>query len=149
MVVKAYGEILIPNQNKVMYPKTVINYPEFLPYLHSFIFNIACRDGRYKMTINFNAGEYLQPTGVKSLSPYPPIMNPSKNHIIEQTTNLNQKMKSANWMMIGKKRKQKLIDALPTELEKYSDNLKEYAQSVFDLIDSGIKYAGIEDEDDW
>lgn len=51
--------------------------------------------------------------------------------------------------MIGKKRRQKLIDALPIELEKYSDNLKMYAQAIFDLIDSGIKDASAQEKDDW
>lgn len=150
MVVKANGEILIPNQNKVLYPKTLVPYPDFIAYMHGFIFNIACRDGRYKMTISFNDGEFISSTtGDKSASPYPAIMNPSEEYIIEQTTKLKQEMKGADWLMIGKRRKQRLIDALPIELKKYSDNLKEYAQAVFDLIDSGIKDAIAEEEDDW
>lgn len=152
MVVKAIGEILIPNQNKVMYPKTLIPYPDFVPYTHNYIFNIACRDGRYKMTINFNDGEYYQqPSGLTNggwlPSPYPSIMNPSEEYKISQRTNWIKRLRENEFMMVGKKRKQKLIDALPDELEKYSNNLKAYAFLIFGSILTDVEE--IKNEDDW
>ena len=136
-----------------MYPNVKF-YPKYLGYMHDYSLNIACRDGRYKMTINFNNGEiYVNPVGVVAggwqPSPYPAIMNPSENHIISQTDIWENKFKENVYMFIGKKKKQKVINALPIELEKYSDKLMLYAQSVFKLVNDGVVNGLDNDDDDW
>ena len=84
IIIKANAEIPVPNQNKIMYPNAIIDYPDEIMYSHRYTFNVSCKDGRYKMKINFNRGEFIGKTNSNPKSPYLAIMHPTSGFIAEQ-----------------------------------------------------------------
>ena len=145
IVIRANAEIPVPNQNKIMYPNAIIEYPEEIMYHHKFTFNVECRDNRYKMKINFNKGEFIGNTKSNPESPYLPIMNPTSGFIAEQVYFWRNEIQTKDWMLISKKKKQKLIKAIPSHIKDYSKNLETYGKYVFDLIHDSILESKYED----
>ena len=147
IVIRANAEIPVPNQNKIMYPNAIIEYPDEIMYLHRYTFNVSCKDGRYKMKINFNRGEFLGKTKSNPKSPYLAIMRPTSGFIAEQVYFWKNEVKTKDWILISKKKKQLLIESIPSHIKDYSKNLENYGKNIFKLIHDSIlesKY-----EDDW
>ncbi len=147
IIIKANTEIPVPNQNKIMYPNAIIEYPDEIMYLHRYTFNVSCRDGRYKMTINFNRGEFPGKTKSNPQSPYLAIMRPTSGFIAEQVYFWKNEVKTKDWILISKKKKQLLIESIPSHIKDYSKNLENYGKYIFNLIHENMlesKY-----EDDW
>ena len=40
IIIKANAEIPVPNQNKIMYPNAIIDYPDEIMYSHRYTFNV-------------------------------------------------------------------------------------------------------------
>ena len=97
------------------------------------------------MKINFNRGEFIGNTKSNPESPYLPIMNPTSGFIAEQVYFWRNEIQTKDWMLISKKKKQKLIKAIPSHIKDYSKNLETYGKYVFDLIHDSILESKYED----
>jgi len=152
LVIKAKAEIVVPNQNRHLYPNNKYMNVE-VKYLHDYTLNIACRDGRYKLEIDYQRGQYLaSPTQYSSggwqPAPYAATMNPSAEYIKASLFYWEEEFQKPLWKLIGKKKKQNLLSNIPNDLRIYSDNLIEYSNLLFKTLDKGLSVAPNKD-DDW
>ncbi len=145
IIIKANAEIPVPNQNKIMYPNAIIDYPDEIMYSHRYTFNVSCKDGRYKMKINFNRGEFIGKTNSNPKSPYLAIMHPTSGFIAEQVYFWKNEVKTKDWILVSKKKKKLLIEAIPSHIKEYSKNLETYGKYIFNLIHDSILESKYED----
>ena len=150
MVIKAQCDIIIPNATKPLMPKN--------PYLKKtesyridYTFNIASRDGRYRVEIVYNEPQvYVTPSqytpGGWMDTQFQSIMNPSQEYINENVEVAKRTAKAAKYS--AKKKKQAYIDGIPNIIQFFSDELVNYANGVFLSINGKVLNADKKD-DDW
>lgn len=137
MVIKAIATIRIPNQAR----HYIGMAPDYADRDHDYTLNIAARDGRYKVEIDYQRGktEY-------GVARYLPIMNPSDEYKAQQVDLARER--AADAILVGKKKKERLYKNIPIDLETYATNLKNYANELFDRIFNEVLKAN-KDDDDW
>ena len=150
LVIKALGDVFVPNQNKYIYPRKKYMQDD-IAWKVNYTLNITARDGRYRMEINYGKinseiGTYVN----KIFSPYEALVKYTDEDI-KKVISANQiKYESFDYSFISKKKKQAALDGIPVDLGEVSDNLINYALIVFESVHQNIlEIETKDDDDDW
>lgn len=151
MVIKAQCEISIPSATKALIPKNPYAKKNET-YRIDYTFNIAARDGRYRMELIYNDGQTYKESnqymvGGWSNGQFVAVMNPSQDYINSEVEK-GKKTAKAGGIMYSKKKKQAYIDGIPKIIHFFSDELVNYANGVFLSINGKVINADKKD-DDW
>ena len=149
LVIKALGEVFFPNQNKYIYPRQKF-FQDDVDWNVNYTLNIAARDGRYRMEINYgNVARLSQVDGTEVSSPYEALIKPSDEEKKEAVLAKQKDFQKSYWALISKKKKQRVLDSLPSNMDEVSDNLINYAFIVFENVHQKILESESKDDDDW
>ena len=150
LVIKALGKILVPNSSKWLYPKKEHLRAESLWDIN-YSQNIEARDGRYRMEIYYGKVEpkFSQIAGTTNKCPYYTIIKPTDDDKNEAIISQKKQFDDFTWTYIGKKKKQALLVGIPIDMDKFSDNLINYAFIVFESVHQKILESETKDDDDW
>lgn len=149
LVIKALGEVFFPNQNKYIYPRQKF-FQDDVDWNVNYTLNIAARDGRYRMEINYgNVTRLSQVDGTEVSSPYEALIKPSDEEKKEAVLAKQKDFQKSYWALISKKKKQRVLDSLPSNMDEVSDNLINHSFIVFEGIHQKILESETKDDDDW
>ena len=151
MVLKAQCEITIPYAMKALMPKNPYAM-KYETYRIDYTFNIASRDGRYRVEIVFGDGKkYIESSQYSAGGWYDAtfktIMNPSQDYINTEVDKAKEVTKKGGFLY-SKKKKEAYIAGIPNILQTFSDELTNYANTIFLSINSKVLTADKKD-DDW
>jgi len=149
LVIKALGDVLIPNNSKWLYPKKKWAKEDRI-WKVNYTLNIAARDGRYRMEINYGKinSEISQFAG-EIFSPYLALIKPTDEEKKEAVSAKQIEFQKTDWAFTSKKKKQALLDGIPVDMDKFSDNLINHSFIVFEGIHQKILESETKDDDDW
>lgn len=144
-IVKAVASIPVKNAYKSMYPK-VSTIPSIYNYDHPITLNIASRDGRYKITLNYGIATFLT-NGTIQESTQEPLMEFADEYVTSLVEAAKLEFEQPAYKIVGKKKKQAMLDAIPKSAYAYRDALIEYGISLLKKINGEVNSAS--KEDDW
>lgn len=144
-IIKGIASVPVENSYKAMYPKNPY-IPSFYDYDHPINLNIESRDGRYKVTLKYGRPTYMV-NGVIQETTKDPMMVITDDYIASQVEITKQEFNKPDYLIIGKKKKQAMLDAIPKSINAYADGLINYGtilfQRIFDEVNSNSE------NDDW
>jgi len=144
-IIKGIASVPVENSYKAMYPKNPY-IPSFYDYDHPINLNMESRDGRYKVTLKYGRPTYMV-NGVIQETTKDPMMVITDDYIASQVEITKQEFNKPDYLIIGKKKKQAMLDAIPKSINAYSDGLINYGtilfQRIFDEVNSNSE------NDDW
>ena len=149
LVIKALGTVFFPNQNKYIYPRQKF-FQDDVDWNVNYTLNIAARDGRYRMEINYGYVTRLNEVqGGTVASPYEALIKPTDEEKKEAVLAKQKDFQKSIWALISKKKKQRVLDSLPSNMDEVSDNLIKYSFDIFEGIHQKILESETKDDDDW
>lgn len=147
LVIKGMGDIIIPNQGKHLYPNNKYVQDESV-WEVNYTINIAARDGRYRMEINYGkVNSQIGQIG-ELFASYEALVKPTDEEKQKVISAQQLGFEKVGWV-ISKKKKQRVLDAIPFDMDKVSDNLISYAFIVFESVHQKILESESKDDDDW
>ena len=147
IVIKALGEVLVPNQNRYLAFENVrVKYAS--PWNIHYTLNVAVRDGRYRLEINYGVVKSEITQLGEVFCPFKAIVKPTDEDKEDAVINKKDEVNGIGYLLIGKKKKQALLDGIPNDMDKFSDYLIDYAILTFENIHQGVLVSkGV--DDDW
>ena len=144
-IVKGVASVPVENTYKAMYPK-VSTIPSIYDYDHPITLNIASRDGRYKVTLKYSRATYMT-NGIIQESPNEPVMDFTEEYVNSAVEATKQLLNSPEFKIVGKKKKQAMLDATTKKMYAYRDGLIDYGTQLLQRINDEVNSAS--EEDDW
>lgn len=144
-IVKGVASVPVENTYKAMYPK-ISTIPFIYDYDHPIALNIASRDGRYKVTLKYGRATYMT-NGTIQESPNEPLMDFTEEYVKSLLEATKQLYNKPEFKIIGKKKKQAMLDAMPKSIYAYRDGLIDYGTQLLQRIKDEVNSAS--EEDDW
>jgi len=144
-IIKGVASVPVENTYKAMYPK-VSTIPSIYNYDHPMTLNIASRDGRYKVTLKYGRATYIT-NGTIQESPTDPLMDFTEEYINSQVETIKQLYNKPEFKIVGKKKKQAMLDAIPKSFYAYRDGLIDYGSLLLQRINDEVNSDS--ESDDW
>ena len=144
-IVKGVASVPVENAYKSMYPKNPY-IPSIYDYDHPIALNIASRDGRYKVTLKYSRATYMT-NGTIQEATKDPVMDITDDYVNSQLEATKQEFNRPEYKIVGKKKKQAMLDALPKSIYAYRDGLINYGTLLFARIFDEVNSPS--EEDDW
>lgn len=144
-IIKGVASVPVENTYKAMYPK-VSTIPSIYNYDHPMTLNIASRDGRYKVTLKYGRATYMT-NGTIQESPTDPLMDFTEEYINSQVETIKQLYNKPEFKIVGKKKKQAMLDAMPKSMYAYRDGLIDYGSLLLQRINDEVNSDS--ESDDW
>lgn len=144
-IIKGIASVPVENNYKAMYPKNPY-MPSFYNFDHPINLNIDSRDGRYKVTLKYGRPTYTV-NGITQEATKDPMMIITGDYIASQVEITKQEFNKPDYLIIGKKKKQAMLDAIPKSIYAYADGLIDYGTLLFQRIYDEVNSAS--DNDDW
>ena len=144
-IIKGIASVAVENVYKAMYPRISV-IPSIYNYDHPITLNIASRDGRYKVTLKYGKATFMT-NGIKQESPNEPLMDFTEEYVNSQLETSKQLFNKPEYRIIGKKKRQAMLDAIPKSLYAYRDGLIEYGTLLLQRINDEVN--SVSESDDW
>jgi hypothetical protein len=144
-IIKGVASVPVENTYKAMYPKNPY-LPSIYNYDHPMTLNIASRDGRYKLTLKYGRATYMT-NGTIQETTVDPLMDFTEEYVNSQVEAQKQMFNRPEYKIVGKKKKQSMLDAIPKSFYAYRDGLIDYGTLLFLRINDEVNSAS--EEDDW
>lgn len=144
-IIKGVASVPVENTYKAMYPKNPY-IQSIYEYDHPIALNIASRDGRYKVTLKYNRATYMA-NGTLQENTLDPLMDFTEEYVNSQVEAQKQMFNRPEYKIVGKKKKQAMLDAMPKSIYAYRDGLINYGTLLFQRIYDEVNSPS--DSDDW
>lgn len=143
-IVKGIASVPVENAYKSMYPKNPY-IPSIYDFNHPIALSIASRDGRYKVTLKYSGATYMT-NGTMIEATKDPVMDITDDYVNSQLEATKQEFNRPEYKIVGKKKKQAVLDALPKSIYAYRDGLINYGTLLFQRIYDEVNSS---DSDGW